>query len=71
MNLSTNAGFNAYAVLIPALGIIETMPDGKWKWTILGIVCVATAIVGFKTTGDKVVVDKSEPLEDVLKKGRE
>lgn len=70
--LNTNQGFNAYAVLVPAIAIIESMPDGNWKWVLLTVVCLAAAFVGFKTKGDVVDVQEIEtaPLPEVLKKGR-
>jgi len=70
-NLNTNQGFNAYAILVPAIGIVSSMPDGTWKWVLLTIISLVTGIVGFKTTGDKVeTIDPSEDLQDVLKDGR-
>lgn len=71
-SLNTDQGFNAYAVLVPAIGIISSMPDGTWKWILLTIVSLVTGIVGLQTKGDKVeTVDASEDLQDVLKEGRE
>lgn len=72
MKLDTNQGFNAYAVLIPAIGIIDSMPEGTWKSILLGIVCFATMIVGFRTVGDQPeAIDEHADIGDVLKKGRE
>ena len=70
-SLNTDQGFNAYAVLVPAIGIISSMPEGTWKWILLTIVSLVTGLVGFKTTGDKVeTLDASEDLEEVLEDGR-
>jgi hypothetical protein len=69
--LNTDQGFNAYAVLVPSIGIISSMPDGTWKWVLLTIVSLVTGIVGIQTKGDTIeTVDASEDLEDVLKDGR-
>lgn len=76
--LNTNQGFNAYAILVPAIGIIETMPDGIWKWTLLGIVCVAATVIGIVTKGSginpkeaKEVLDAVKNVKQVLDEGRE
>ena len=70
--LNTNQGFNAYAILVPAIAIIDSMPDGTWKNILLTIVCLVTALVGFKTTGDSTVeeIDEHADIGEVLKKGR-
>lgn len=70
--LSTDAGFNAYAVLVPAMGVISSMPDGISRTILLGIVCLATAAVGWMTKGDKAEpIDTDSPIDDFLKRGRE
>jgi hypothetical protein len=71
MKLDTNAGFNALAVLIPAIAIIQDMQEGTSKTILLGLVLLATAVTGFITKGDKTPIDKSEDIKDVLAKGRE
>ena len=71
MNLNTNQGFNALAVLIPAIAIIQDMPEGNGKTILLGILLLATALTGILTRGDKQPLDQSEDIHDVLKKGRE
>jgi len=71
MKLDTNAGFNALAVLIPAIAIIQDMQEGTSKTVLLALVLVATAVTGFITKGDKTPVDESTDINEVLKKGRE
>lgn len=75
MSLNTNQGFNAFAVLVPAIGVIETMPDGVWKWSLLALVCTITMIVGLKTKGDEQkhqdTVDEHAQFADSMQKGPE
>jgi hypothetical protein len=71
MKLNTNAGFNALAVLIPAIAIIQDMHEGMGKTVLLGLVLIATSITGFITKGDSIPLDESEDIDTVLKKGRE
>lgn len=69
MKLNTNSGFNALAILIPAIAIIQDMPESTGKHILLGLVLLATSITGLLTKGDKI--DDSSDIHDVLKKGRE
>lgn len=75
MSLNTNQGFNAFAVLVPALGIIDAMPDGIWKWGLLGLVCVLAMVVGIKTKGDEPKkpsqIDEHAEIADFPQKGQE
>lgn len=75
MSLNTDQGFNALAVLVPAMGVIETMPDGIWKWSLLGLVCTITGIVCFKTKGDESTpcneTDEHAEIADLSQKGPE
>lgn len=50
--LNTDQGFNAFGVLVSAMGIIASMPDSNTKWGLLALVCVASTVVGIKTVGD-------------------
>ena len=74
MSLNTNQGFNAFAVLVPAIGIVDQMPDGNFKWVLLTIISLVTALVGFKTTGEisSPVEDEleSDSIHEIVKKGR-
>jgi len=74
MSLNTNQGFNAFAVLVPAIGIVDQMPDGNFKWVLLAIISLVTALVGFKTTGETSshVEDEleSDSIHEIVKKGR-
>jgi hypothetical protein len=77
MKLSTNAGFNAYAVLVPAMAVIESMPPGRAKEVLLGLVVVCLAFVGYITHGSgitpeqgKEIIDAHEEIQKVLEEGR-
>lgn len=70
--MNTNQGFNALAVLIPVTTAVTQMPDGNFKWVLLGVLSIAATIVGIKTRGDiSVDIDTTESASDVLKKGRD
>ena len=75
MILNTNQGFNAFAVLVPAIGVIETMPDGIWKWSLLALVCTATMVVGLKTKGEEPIkpseTDEHAEIAEIPHKGQE
>ncbi len=75
MSLNTNQGFNAFAVLVPAIGIIDAMPNGIWKWSLLGLVCVLAMIAGIKTKGDEPKkpsqIDEHAEIAEFPQKGPE
>lgn len=68
--MNTNQGFNALAVLIPVTTAVIEMPDGTWKWILLGILSIGSIIVGIKTKGDAVEIDEHEDIANTLKRGR-
>lgn len=72
--LTTNAGFNAFAVLVPAMGIIDSMPDNLTRSILLGLVVTVTAFIGWLTKGnpppEPPEATGDEPVSDVLKEGR-
>lgn len=70
MKLDTTTGFNALAVLIPAIAIIQDMGEGTAKTVLLGLTLGVTAVACFITRGYKPL-DESEDINTVLKKGRE
>jgi len=69
--LSTDAGFNGYAILVPAMGVVSTMPDSHERSILLAIICIATAIVGYMTKGETKSIDPDKSIQDVLDEGRE
>lgn len=77
-SLSTDQGFNALAVLIPAMGIVETMPDGNWKNSILVLIVIAIMVTGVATKGSGLsakqgsdLINTTEDIKNVLKNGRD
>lgn len=73
MKLDTTSGFNALAVFIPAIAIIQDMQAGLAKTILLGLILVATSISCFVTRGYKPSekIDESTDINKVLKEGRE
>lgn len=77
-SLNTDQGFNAFAVLIPAMGIVETMPDGNWKNATLVLIVIAIMVTGIATKGSGLnarqgsdLINTTEDLKSVLKSGRD
>lgn len=78
MNLSSDQGFTALGVLIPAIAIIQDMAESTMKNILLGILLVVTGVIGWRTTGSgispeqgKQILDTHEDIQELLKKGRE
>lgn len=77
-SLNTDQGFNALAVLIPAMGIVETMPDGNWKNATLVLIVIAIMVTGIATKGSGLnvrqgrdLINTDEDIKSVLKSGRD
>ena len=77
-SLNTDQGFNAFAVLIPAMGIVETMPDGNWKNATLVLIVIAIMVTGIATKGSGLnvrqgrdLINTDEGIKSVLKSGRD
>lgn len=77
-SLNTDQGFNAFAVLIPAMGIVETMPDGNWKNATLVLIVIAIMVTGIATKGSGLnvrqgrdLINTDEDIKSVLKSGRD
>jgi len=75
--LTTNAGFNAWAVLIPLNGLLTSMPDGPWRNILLALSYVSIMVIGWATKGSGLnmeeadeILDTTEELKDVLAEGR-
>lgn len=74
--MSTDQGFNALAVLIPAIEIIRTM-DGGWERTLLlALSIISVSVVGYMTKGDKPSqsdehIDEHADVSEILKRGRD
>jgi len=77
-SLNTDQGFNAFAVLIPAMGIVETMPDGNWKNATLVLIIIAIMVTGIATKGSGLnvrqgrdLINTDEDIKSILKSGRD
>ena len=77
-SLNTDQGFNAFAVLILAMGIVETMPDGNWKNATLVLIVIAIMVTGIATKGSGLnarqgrdLINTDEDIKSVLKSGRD
>ena len=76
--MTTNAGMNWQAVLWLAMSAITAMESGTERTVLLSIGMVVMAIVAWRTTGSGLspsqseeILDATEGLESVLRKGRE
>lgn len=76
--MTTNAGMNWQAVMWLCMSAVTAMESGTERTVLLSIGMVVMAIVAWRTTGSGLspsqseeILDATEDLESVLRKGRE
>lgn len=72
LNLSTDAGTNVLAILTPIITYALSLPDGWMKELLVALclVCITACLYLIKGERQRVEVDESEDIQDVLKEGR-
>lgn len=75
--MNTNAGMNWIGLLVLVYQGVNAMPEGTFKHVLTGMTLTAISIVAFATRGSGLsskqseeILDVTEDLESVLKKGR-
>lgn len=78
ISLSTDAGTNGKSALWLAMGAIYQMPDGTPKHILLGVWLFCMVAINYFMRGSGLsaqdsgdLIDTTEAIQDVLKKGRE
>lgn len=69
--LSTDKGTTALSIIGLAATEVAHMPEGNIRSMLLTALSLMGCIVLYLIKGDSKSIDESEPLEDVLTKGRE
>ena len=76
--MSTNAGMNWQAVMWLCMSAVTAMESGTERTVLLSIGMVVMAIVAWRTTGSGLnpkeaqeVLDTTESVQNVLKRGRD